>query len=215
MSASVLTPMIPPATSTVRAVRAIGLLVLLGLSPSVLAFAQEPHELVSGVIARVLARVQDMTTTSEATPGSVQTVFEEEISPHLDFVTITRWLAGKGWKTLEACDRREMTALIREHIVHVYAALLARGGEADIEIEPASTVRTRSAKVGGRLATGSGDSVDIEFRLLRGEDTWKLYDLSVGGLSFAKSLRAELAPVFNKGGVEALKAYFAEHGRRR
>lgn len=198
---------------TVPLARIIVLLTTLAVAQAALAIAQEPHELVSTVIHRVISKVGCIGGEDGATAEQVQAVFEQEISPHLDFVTISRWLAGEKWAAFTPGEQGELVAVVRSHIIHVYAALLARGTSVDIEVDPSSTVRTRSARVGAILATPDGQSYEIEFRLIRSEDSWKLFDLSVGGLSFARSLRAELAPVIGSGGLEGLKAYFAKHGR--
>lgn len=199
-----------PGPVSTGAARACVAAVLLLVAGQVLATAAEPRELVNDVVSRVMDRVAALPDAETSAPAA-QAVFEEEISPHLDFATITGWLAGQRWKTLEACERREMLALVRSHIVRVYAAMLAGGGDTTIEVAPEATVRKRSAKVPARITTGSGQDFDIEFRLLRATDEWKLVDLAVGGLSFARSLRAELSPVFEAGGIAALKAYFDKH----
>ena len=56
-------------------------------------------------------------------------------------------------------------------------------------------------------------TTDVEFRLLRAGEDWKLFDLTVDGLSFARSLRAELSPVLSDGGIRALRRYLDEHQR--
>jgi phospholipid transport system substrate-binding protein len=167
----------------------------------------QPHEVVNDVVQRVMSKVNSMDVSAVEDGRRVLEVFEQEISPHLDFHTITRWLAGERWSDFADDEKHELTAVVRGHIVQVYAALLARGRSVEIEVEPASVVRTHSAKVSASMATREGREFSVEFRLIRSDDSWKLYDLAVEGLSFARSLRAELAPVIDAGGVEGLKTY--------
>ena len=190
--------------------RALALAALLAGCGNVYA-AVEPHQLVSDVIQRVMAKVDSVDPAVSQADGALLAIFEEELSPHLDFQVITQWLVGEPWAGLSAEQKGELIDAVRAHIVHVYATLLAQGRSVAIEVDPTSTILSRSAKVGARLATPDGRALDIEFRLIRSEDSWKLYDLVVAGLSFAHSLRAELAPVINAGGVEALKTYLSAH----
>ena len=175
------------------------------------AFAVEPHEIVNDVIQRVMAKVNDIDTENNDETGEVLKVFEQEIGPHLDFIAITRWLAGKRWSNFDNDEKTELESIVRSHIVHVYSSLLARGRSVVIKVELTSTVKTRSARVGAKLATQEGGELDVEFRLIRSEDSWKLYDLAIEGLSFARSLRAELAPVLSSGGVAGLRDYLNSH----
>ena len=192
----------------------LGILLLLSVAfgvPDVSAFAVEPHEVVNDVIQRVMAKVSGLGASGNHEADEVLKVFEHEISPHLDFITITRWLAGDRWSNLDDDEKKELEAVVREHVVEVYASLLARGPSVVIKVESTSTIKTRSARVGALLATEQGRKLAVEFRLIRSEDSWKLYDLAVEGLSFARSLRAELAPVISDGGVEGLKVYLNSH----
>lgn len=163
------------------------------------AMAVAPHELVESVVGRVMSRIGEADV-------DVLAVFEQELAPHLDFAVITRWLVGEKWTSFSAAEHDELVATVRSHILRVYASLLARGREIDIAIEQTSTVLTRSATVAAHLALPDR-RVPVEFRLVRNGDDWKLYDLVVEGLSFARSLRAELAPVIDAGGVSGLKTY--------
>ncbi len=194
-----------------RTVRLVTLVAALTLVAEAHALSQEPHELVNEVVARVMARLDDDLSNAEDGQKELLSLFEQELSPHFAFDTISRWIAGGRWKTLSDPERVELMAAVRDHIVRVYASLLARGRSVEIRIENNSSIAVRSAKVAGIMATPDGRDFTLEFRLLRGEHDWKLFDLSVDGLSFARSLRAELNPVIAAGGIPALKAYLAEH----
>lgn len=179
---------------------------------TVSAAAPEPHVLVSDVIERVMSRLGEAAPGAENQDTALLALFEEELSPHFAFGTISRWIAGKRWDTLSPAERAELEAVVHDHIVHAYASLLARGHSATIRIDSQnSRVGTKSARVGGVLALPQGQDLALEFRLLRAEADWKLYDLAVDGLSFARSLRAELNPVLLAEGIEGLRAYLARY----
>ncbi len=175
------------------------------------AHARAPHELVSDVVGRVMDRLDTTIVEDQESQAALLDLFEQELSPHLAFATITRWIAGERWDGFSGTERDELMAAVHTHIVHVYAALLARGRTVEITIDPNSVVKTRSAKVTARMQTPDGRGFNLEFRLLRDEDQWKLFDLAVDGLSFTRSLRAELGPVISEGGVAGLRSYLDKH----
>ncbi|MGE0487160.1 MAG: phospholipid-binding protein MlaC [Gammaproteobacteria bacterium] len=183
-------------------------LVLCGFVPVADAVAGEPHELVSAVIARVMSRLGEF-TDEQAQNGAVNRVFEEELSPHLAFGTIARWLSGPRWATFSDADREELTAVIHDHIVQVYSSLLAYGRDVTIEVEPHSTRHKSAAKVAAVLTTPDKRSFDVEFRLLESPQGWMLYDLVADGVSFARTMQAELGPVITADGVPGVRAYLA------
>jgi len=191
--------------------RALTLLLLVVSIQPAQANAVDPQQLVSDVIGRVMSKLGTLDPGVPADDPLLLDVFRQELAPHLDFATITQWLVGPPWANYTGPEREAMIATVREHIVNVYAALLARGRDVVIDVAPSSTVLERSAKVSAALETADGRSIDIEFRLLPAGETWKLYDLVVAGVSFVRSLRAELAPVITAGGVDGLRDYLAQH----
>lgn len=181
---------------------------LLLLASSGPAAAVEPHELVSSVVGRVMSRLGEF-SDEQAQNGAVNKVFEEELSPHLDFGTIARWLSGPRWATFSEADRAELTAVIHDHIVQVYSSLLAYGRDVRIDVDPHSTRLRHSARVAARLTTPDQRSFDVEFRLLDSGQGWLLYDLVADGVSFARTMQAELGPVITADGVAGVRAYLA------
>ncbi|MCB1747110.1 MAG: ABC transporter substrate-binding protein [Gammaproteobacteria bacterium] len=177
-------------------------------APLASASAGEPHELVSAVIERVMARLGEF-TDEQAQNGAVNRVFEEELSPHLAFGTIARWLSGPRWATFSEADREELTAVIHDHIVQVYSSLLAYGRDVTIVVDPHSTRHKSAAKVAAVLTTPDKRSFDVEFRLLESPHGWLLYDLVADGVSFARTMQAELGPVITADGVPGVRAYLA------
>ena len=191
--------------------RGLVAVMLLLANPAVPAANQQPHDLVNAVIEQVMVRIGETSGSEEISEAALLRVFEEELSPHFAFGTITKWIAGKRWLTFSEAEHQELLDAVRVHIVHVYASLLARGRSVEINVEPNSVVLTKSAKVAATLASSAGRDFNLEFRLLLDGDTWKLYDLAVDGLSFARSLRAELSPIIAGGGITGLRNYLSRH----
>ena len=56
--------------------------------------------------------------------------------------------------------------------------------------------------------------VRIEYRLFRGRDGWKAYDVLVEGVSLVANYRSSFAGEIRKSGLDALIARLAEHNRK-
>ena len=88
--------------------RSVVLMLVLSCAPGASALAPEPQQLVSDVIARVLARLNEAPVTDDGeAEAAVLALFEQELSPYLAFDTITRWVAGKSWNGLEQAQQAE------------------------------------------------------------------------------------------------------------
>lgn len=172
---------------------------------------QAPHQIVDNVIARVIAQLHHIDPAEADADKVTRELFEAELSPHLAYTLIARWIGGQQWITMPAAEREEMVTLIQSHVVGVYASLLTSGRGASITVAEYSEVGKKSARVAAELVLENGSRSALEFRLLDDAGQWKLFDLYADGLSFARTLKAELGPVVSAGGINGLREYMARH----
>ncbi len=71
--------------------------------------------------------------------------------------------------------------------------VLSRSGNTPLESD-------RGALVGGRITRPQGDPVQVEWRLRRAADSWKISDVVVEGISMAVTRRSEFSSVIGSHG---------------
>ncbi|MEM7542255.1 MAG: ABC transporter substrate-binding protein [Pseudomonadota bacterium] len=186
-------------------------LILLGIAlfaHSAPAAVSGPAELVRAIVEKVIGQTKiEHPAGKPHDPEYLRALFEREISPHLDFDSITRWVAGARWNQFRTAEQLVLVNTLRAHVVRLYASLLARGSEVNVELKECTHNTGRSARVDGTLETDGGKKFAVQFRLVNNGGVWQLYDLAVDGVSLARALRADLWPVLRESGIEGLKDY--------
>lgn len=183
------------------------LVVLLGSAILGTATAQElgPDQLVQKVTEEVLAAVKSDKQLAAGDRQKALKLAEEKVLPHVDFETATRLAVGRAWKDASPEQRRKLVDEFRKMLVRTYSngiesyqgqtmkILPSRGKPADDE----ATVRAQFIRAGGQ-------PLPLEFQARKTAQGWKIYDISIEGVSLVLTYRSEFDAVVREGGIEAL-----------
>jgi phospholipid transport system substrate-binding protein len=118
---------------------------------------------------------------------------------YFDHAAIARWALGPRWRLATAEDRREFSALLEDHVVRSLARRLG-DYEADRIVVTNSRRERSGIVVSSALVLGghrAGQTIEVTWRLSRAR---KVYDIVVGNISFANSLRRQVATLLSRGG---------------
>lgn len=175
----------------------------------------DPQALVRDTSERMLAVLRAQREQLEKHPERIYDLVNEIVIPHFDFSRISRWVLGKYWRQATPEQRRRFENEFRTLLVRTYATSLLEFIDDQFRYPPVRmkpgakrvTVRTDVIRRGGQ-------PVRIEYRLFRGRDGWKAYDVLVEGVSLVANYRSSFAEEIRKSGLDALIARLAEHNRK-
>ena len=120
-----------------------------------------------------------------------------------DFAEIARRSLGRHWQPLSEAQRTEFVGL--------FGDLLERSYISKVELYVGEKVVYSGERVDGDLATVStkimtknGIEVPIDYRLLRHDDRWMIYDVNIEGISFVSNYRTQFSKIIQSGGYNSL-----------
>lgn len=183
----------------------VGILLLcLGL-PLAGQAASGPQELVKETTDQTLLRLQRERTVLQQNPDGIYDLVKEVITPHFDFVRISAWVLGKYWRTASKEQKLRFVTAFRTLLVKTYGVVLLDYTDQEIRYlplrdDPASgdvTVRTE-------VVQPNGDAVSINYRLYLNNGAWKVYDISVEGVSLVTNFRTSFATEIKQSGLDTL-----------
>ncbi|NKC13150.1 MAG: hypothetical protein GKR94_13405 [Gammaproteobacteria bacterium] len=195
--------------------------VLLTSLIAVMAAAQEGEvdvEQAAGLIKETTARLLKA-VGAQTGPVDVDRAFDlvaEYIEPHVDLERAARRILGKHWRKATADQRRRFVEQFRILLLRTYAVAIADNPSVDIEYLPARrTKRPGEAIVPTRIPQSSAPSLSINYRLHGGKLGWKLFDVSIEGVSLVRTYRSSFAQRVKKSGIDALIEDMAKTNRRK
>lgn len=195
--------------STMRRQALAVLWVMLLAAP--LAQAQDaagPAELVAETTDRVLTRLEENRAVLQAEPAKLYGLVDDVVLPHFDFVRMSMWTLGRRhWNDASREQKRRFVLAFRDLLVRTYATALLEytGQRVDVlplRDDPAQgdvLVRTAVQPPGG------GAPIAINYSMYRDkEQAWKVYDVTVEGVSLLSNYRSNFAAEIRQAGLDAL-----------
>lgn len=183
-----------------------------------------PHEVLRGASEEMFSVLHAHRDTLRTNPQSLYGLVEKTLSPHVDFPLISQLALGKHWRTADTGQRERFITEFRTLLVRFYVgALLDDPRKLDelldfsdtlIQFRPAEPEEdARKALVRAEVHLPSGQVVQVSFNLRRKDDGWKVYDVTVEGVSLVTNYRSSFASEIRQGGLDVLIERLAARNR--
>jgi len=169
------------------------------------AVAKDAEELVKSTADQVTARVKNERAVLRKDSVRLHQFVDELIIPHFDFARMSQWVLGKHWRSADAAQRSRFIEEFRKLLVKTYATALLEYADRETRYFPVRadtdatlvTVRTEIEQPGSAV-------VPINYRMHVKNNAWKVFDVSVDGVSLVATYRASFASEIRKSGIDSL-----------
>ena len=129
----------------------------------------------------------------------------EYILPHLDEVTIAKLALGKNWRNASREQKIEFINEFRDLLIRTYGKSLSEFSDQTINYFPVKLAAGEDkVVVKSEVLQSGGPSIPVAYRMRLKDNEWKVYDLSIDGVSLVTSYRGTFAQEIRKGGMEGL-----------
>ena len=180
---------------------------------SVPASAQQlgPEELVKQITADVLESVKSDKQLRAGDRRKALAMAEQKILPHLDFREAAQLAMGKSWNTASPAQQARIVNEFRAMLVRIYSnAIQVYRGQTmkvlPVRLAPGATEVT----VRNQYLSQGRPPVPVEYAMKKTPEGWKVYDISVEGVSLVLTYRAEFESITRTSGIDGLLKRLAE-----
>lgn len=180
-----------------------GMLMALMLALPATAATEEPDALVKRVSEQVLQILEE----NQDNPGGakVQALVKEKVLGHFDFARMAALAAGLSWRKATPEQKTELTDQFRTLLVRTYASALGKFKGQTLEFDPQrKSEDQRKAIVRSRLLQPGVEAITVDYKMVSASSGWKVYDVSVDGVSLVTTYRDAFAEEARANGVDGL-----------
>lgn len=164
----------------------------------------------------VIAVIKEKREQLEQDPSLVYDLVHEYILPHLDEVTIAKLAMGKNWRDASREQKVEFINEFRNLLIRTYGKSLSEFSDQEINYFP---VRMKEGEdkvvVKSEVIQPGGPAIPVAYRMRIKDDAWKVYDLSIDGVSLVTSYRGTFDQEVRKGGIDGLLKYLKEKNTKK
>jgi len=194
-----------------------GIAVLLStllLAPTTWAIETSPDILVNNTAQEVLTIIRRDKDIKSGNEAKILALVESKILPHFNFTRMTRLAMGKNWSKAAPQQQREMVKEFRTLLVRTYYKALSVFSDHTIKVTPLKDIGgSTDVTVKTQMIQNHGQPVPINYSMEKTSNGWKVYDVTVAGISLIINYRGSFNSQIRKGGVEGLLNTLADKNR--
>lgn len=176
------------------------------ISSTVQAKTMTPPEIVEQVNSGIQTQLRNTQDGYTDNPNGLYDLFNTCLLPYVDTTFAAGALLGKHWRTATANQKNRFTCafasgLVREHATELMDYFLAEHSILPFDT-PSSERRTTKVRTTWQLPDGTG--IPVGFTLVRRQDQWRIFDVTIEGVSLLRNYRAEFHAEIRASSIEAL-----------
>ena len=185
-----------------------GILVLLSmllLSPTTWAIEVRPDTLVEETAREVLKIIKRDKDTLSGNKEKILSLVKSKILPHFNFTRMTRLAMGKNWSKASPQQQQELEEAFRTLLVRTYYKALAVYSDHTIKVLPVKNMAGETdTTVKTEVIPSNGQAISINYSMGKTNNSWKVYDITVAGISLVINYRGTFNSKIRSGGVKGL-----------
>jgi phospholipid transport system substrate-binding protein len=177
--------------------------------------AQEttPDGLIRQLSEEVIGTVKSDKAIQSGDVGKIITLVDTKVMPHVNFQRMTSSAVGRNWRTATPEQQKRLQEEFKILLVRTYAGALTQVKDQSVQLKPMRSNPTDTEVVVRTEIKGSGDPIQLDYRLEKAGEDWKVYDINVLGVWLVEQYRNSFAQEINAGGVDGLIAKLAERNK--
>ena len=174
---------------------------------------QPPDDLIKVNTIKMLRSINEHRPEIKKTPAKLTSLVEEIILPHLDFITASKIVMGKYWRRAEKEQKIKFIRQFRLLLLRFYSSALSEylnDKNKDLKLDlikyfPVTLKEGEtSITVRGEVGQDKGTGIPIYYRMHLTKKGWKIFDVSVEGISMITTYKNNFATQLKTEGIDAL-----------
>jgi phospholipid transport system substrate-binding protein len=185
---------------------------MFGLAAQALA-AVAPDALVQRLSTEVIDAVKADPAIQAGDVAKVIALVDAKVLPYLNFERMTASAVGRFWRQATPEQKQKLQAEFKLLLVRTYAGALAQVKDQTVQLKPFRANAADAEVVVRTEVKGKGDPIQLDYRMEKAGDSWKIYDVNVLGIWLVDQYRNSFAQEINAGGIDALITKLAERNK--
>ena len=167
-----------------------------------------PNVVVHEKTNEILHLIEKKRAVYDHDKAALYAMVDKEVVPYFDFRRMSRWVLARYWRTATPAQRAAFTTQFRDLLVRTYAtALLSYSGQRIAYLPYRSSAQSRHTMVKTVIVENDGSAnIPIDYMFVHKKDGWKVYDVTIDGVSLVTNYRSVYGGKIRRHGLNALIA---------
>lgn len=176
--------------------------------------AQTADLFVKGITADLINTVRVDKAIQSGDLRKAIAVIDSKVLPYVNFQRMTASAVGRNWRQATPDQQKRLQEEFRTLLTYTYAGAVAQIKDQVVEFKPVRSRPEDTEVIVRSLVRGKGDPVQIDYRVEKAGDGWKIYDVNVLGAWLVETYRSSFAQEVTASGLDGLIAKLAERNKQ-
>jgi phospholipid transport system substrate-binding protein len=177
------------------------------------AAAEAPDALVKRIATEVMDAIKADPAIQGGDVSRIVALVDSKIMPNVNFTRMTASAVGRHWRQATPEQQKRLEAEFKSLLVRTYSGALGEVKDQTLSFKP-MRMRPEDTEVVVRSEVrGKGDPIQLDYRLEKVGDGWKIYDLNVLGLWLVETYRTQFAQEISAKGIDGLINVLAQRNK--
>jgi phospholipid transport system substrate-binding protein len=192
--------------------------VLLLLSGAI--FAQVPDQntppdaLIKMVVTDVMTSVKADPDIQKGNIPKVMELVEKKIVPFTDMRRTTEMAMGPNWKKATPEQQAILTSEFKTLLMRTYSGALSQLRDQTVQFKALRAAPDDKEVVVKTVVIGRGDPIPLDYRLEKGANGWKVYDMNIMGAWLVEAYRNQFANQIGQNGIDGLVKFLQDRNKQ-
>lgn len=184
------------------------------LPAALAADASAPDTLIRQLSIETIETIKSDRAIQAGDLQKIITLVDTRLMPHVNFQRMTASAVGRFWRQASPEQQQRLQAEFKTLLVRTYAGALAQVRDQTVALKPLRASPEDTEVVVRTEVRGKGDPIQLDYRLEKSGNVWRIYDLNVLGIWLADQYRNSFAQEIGAKGIDGLIQTLAERNAR-
>jgi phospholipid transport system substrate-binding protein len=173
-----------------------------------------PDVLIKTVTQQVMSQIRNDRSIRAGNIAHITQLVNQKILPYTDFRRTTQLAMGRNWRAATPAQQAQLTEQFKLLLIHTYSGALAQVHDQPIQYRPFRMNPGDTDVVVRTTVMNNGSPVQIDYRLYKTPQGWRVYDLNVLGAWLIQTYQQQFREKIQQGGVAGLLQFLTQRNQR-
>jgi len=173
-----------------------------------------PDALIKMVVTDVMSSVKSDPDIQKGNIPKVMDLVEKKIVPFTDMRRTTEMAMGPNWKKATPEQQAVLTSEFKTLLMRTYSGALSQLRDQTVQFKALRAAPDDKEVVVKTVVIGRGDPVPLDYRLEKGPNGWKVYDMNIMGAWLVEAYRNQFSNQISQNGIDGLVKFLQDRNKQ-
>jgi phospholipid transport system substrate-binding protein len=172
-----------------------------------------PDALIKQVSTEVIDTVKADKAIQAGDVAKIITLVDTKVMPNVNFQRMTASAVGRNWRSATPEQQKRLQEEFKTLLVRTYAGALTEVKNQTVGLKPLRAAPTDTEVVVRTEIKGKGEPIQLDYRMEKLADGWKIYDVNVAGVWLVEQYKNNFSQEISAVGIDGLISKLAEKNK--